>query len=140
MPSAQIVHQFDLPASELWDLLGAFGDTGRWSGRPPAACVQEGDGIGALRTLTLEDGSVIVDRLEAQGDFYYTYSIVSSPLPVRAYRATMAVSSVDSTSAQLTWSGEFEPIGMSDAEAIIFWEGIYRRGVAMMERTIGCAV
>ena len=139
MASAKVVHQFDLPASELWALLGDFGDTGKWSGRPAAACVQEGDGIGALRTLTLVDGGVIVDRLEAQGDYYYTYSIVSSPLPVSAYRATMAISPVDSSSSQLTWSGDFEPIGMSDAEAIIFWESIYRMGIAMMERTISCA-
>ncbi len=136
MPSARLVHLFNLPASDLWALIGDFGDTGRWSGRPADACVQEGEGVGARRTLTLEDGRQIVDRLEAQGEFFYSYSIVRSPLPVSAYRATMAVSPMDASSSQLTWSGEFEPIGMSDAEAIKFWENIYRMGVGLMEKTI----
>ncbi|MEQ1819186.1 MAG: SRPBCC family protein [Terricaulis sp.] len=105
-------------------------------GRPGSACVQDGEGIGALRTLTLEDGRQIVDRLEAQGPYFYSYSIVSSPLPVSAYKATMAATPIDATSSQLTWSGEFAPIGMSEREAIRFWESIYRMGVGLMENTI----
>ena len=136
MPSAKLEHVFNLPVSELWAMLGDFGDTGRWSGRPPEACVRQGEGIGALRTLILDDGREIVDRLEAQGEHFYSYSIVRSPLPVSAYRATMAVSAVDTSSSKLTWSGEFDPIGMSDAEAGIFWENIYRMGVGLMEATI----
>ena len=46
-------HVFELPADALWGLIGDFGATGKWSGRPPEACVQTGEGIGALRTLTL---------------------------------------------------------------------------------------
>ncbi len=136
MPSAQLVHIFNVPVDELWALIGDFGDTGRWSGRPPEACLQEGEGVGALRTLTLEDGRQIVDRLEAQGPYSYSYSIVRSPLPVSSYRATMEVAPVSATSSQLTWSGEFEPIGMSDAEAVSFWQSIYRMGVGLMEKTI----
>lgn len=124
MPRAQLVHAFSLPVDELWALIGDFGDTGRWSGRPAEACIQEGEGIGALRTLTLEDGRQI------------SYSIVSSPLPVSAYRATMEVAPIDAASSQLTWSGAFDPVGMSDAEAISFWENIYWMGVGLMEKTI----
>jgi Polyketide cyclase / dehydrase and lipid transport len=136
MPSAKIVHVFALPARELWALIGDFGDTSRWSGRPAGACVQEGRGIGSLRTLTLDDGRQIVDRLEAEGENFYSYSIVRSPLPVSSYKATMAVAPVDASSSQLTWSGEFVPVGMSDADAIKFWENIYRMGIGLMERTI----
>ena len=70
---------------------GDFGATGKWSGRPPEACMQNGEGIGALRTLTLANGQQIIDRLEGQSPMSYTYSIVSSPLPVASYTATMAV-------------------------------------------------
>lgn len=136
MPSAKLVHVFNMPVDELWDLIGDFGDTGKWSGRPPEACVQEGEGIGALRTLTLEDGRQIVDRLDAQGPYFCSYSIVRAPLPVSAYRATMRVAAIDASSSQLTWHGEFEPIGMSDAEAVSFWQSIYRMGVGLMEKTI----
>ncbi len=136
MPKAQIVHVFPLPARDLWALIGDFGDTSRWSGRPVEACVQDGQGIGSLRMLTLDDGRQIVDRLDAAGEYFYCYSIVRSPLPVSSYKATMAVSPVDVSSSQLTWSGEFKAIGMSDADAITFWESIYRMGIGLMEKTI----
>ena len=92
MATAEIRHIFPLSADQFWDLIGDFGDTGKWSGRPPEACLRSGRGVGALRTLTLADGRQIVDRLEAQGDKFMTYSIVTSPFPVVSYKATMAVS------------------------------------------------
>ncbi len=136
MLKAKVVHEFPMAAEDLWALIGDFGDTSRWSGRPAEACVQEGEGIGSLRTLTLDDGRQIVDRLEAAGAHFYSYSIVRSPLPVHSYKATMAVTPISASISQLTWSGEIEPAGMSDADAILFWENIYRMGIGLMEKTI----
>ncbi len=136
MAFATVTDIFLIPAQALWDMIGDFGDTGKWSGRPPEACVRAGNGIGALRTLTLADGRVIVDRLEAQGEYYYSYSIVTSPLPVRAYRATMAVAPLTDSDSVLTWSGSIEPDGMTDEQAIAFFEDIYRMGIALINRSI----
>jgi Polyketide cyclase / dehydrase and lipid transport len=136
MATAEIKHVFPVAADQLWDLIGDFGNTGKWSGRPPEACVQNGEGIGALRTLTVEDGRQIVDRLDAVGEKFYSYSVVTSPLPVTSYKATMAVKPLHSTSSEFTWSGEFEPIGISDVQATAFFENVYRSGIAMMERTV----
>ena len=136
MGVATVTHIFPLAVNALWKLIGDFGDTGKWSGRPSEACVQEGEGIGAVRTLTLADGRVIVDRLEAQGEYYYSYSIVTSPLPVQAYRATMSVAPLNEDSCTFTWSGNIEPEGITDEQAIAFFEDVYRSGIAMMNRTI----
>lgn len=136
MASAKIGHRFLVSAETLWSLIGDFGDTGKWSGRPPEACVQTGDGVGSLRTLTLADGRQIVDRLEDAGHHFYSYSIVTSPLPVRTYRATMAVAAVDASSCDFTWSGAFEPEGISDEAAIAFFENVYRSGISMIETAI----
>lgn len=68
MPTVKAQQAFLLPVDELWEILGEFGDTGKWSGRPKDACEQEGEGIGSLRTLILADGRTIVDRLEAQSE------------------------------------------------------------------------
>jgi hypothetical protein len=136
MPTVHVEHIFNLPAHELWDLIGDFGDTGRWSGRPPEACVQEGQGIGALRTLTLDDGRKIVDRLEAQTANSYSYSIVSAPLPYKSYRATMTVSPIDGASSKFTWTGVFAPAGMTDEQGIEFTKGIYQMGIGLMTKTI----
>jgi hypothetical protein len=136
MGVAAVTEIFPVPAQVLWEMIGDFGDTGKWSGRPAEACVRNGDGIGALRTLTLADGRVIVDRLEAQGEYYYSYSIVTSPLPVRAYRATMSVAPLTDDSCVFTWSGNIEPEGLSDEQAIAFFEDIYRMGIGLINRSI----
>lgn len=141
MPTATITHIFPLPAAELWSIIGDFGDTSKWSGRPAEACVAEGIGVGALRTLTVADGRVIVDRLERQGELYYSYSIAmvpgTIPLPVKSYRATMSVAPLDEANCTFTWSGMFEAQGISDADAVAFFEGVYRSGIAMMVKTLG---
>lgn len=136
MPTVVTEHVFDLPVDDLWSLIGDFGDMGRWSGRPPEGCVQEGEGIGALRTITLVDGRQIVDRLEAQTPNSYSYSIVTSPLPFKSYRATMAVAPIDARSTRFTWSGEFESLGISDEEAIVFTKSMYAMGIGLMQKTL----
>lgn len=139
MATARVEQKFDLPAEELWGLIGDFGDTGKWSGRPREACVQEGSGIGSLRTLTIRDGTVIVDRLENETENSYTYSVVDpigSPLPYKSYRATMTVEPVDEHTSRFIWAGEFEPDGMSDAEASEFTVNVYEMGMGMMQDTI----
>jgi hypothetical protein len=136
MAVATVTHHFAISADQLWGMIGDFGDTGKWSGRPPEACVQEGTGIGALRTLTLADDRVIVDRLEAQGEYYYSYSIITSPLPVQSYRATMSVMPLTDNSCTFTWSGNIEPDGMTDEQAVAFFEDIYRMGIGLMNSTI----
>ncbi|WP_310541075.1 SRPBCC family protein [Phenylobacterium sp.] len=136
MPVVTVTHDFDLPTDDLWELIGDFGAMGKWSGRPPEACVQDGEGIGALRTLTLDDGRKIVDRLEAEGPYFYSYSIVSSPLPFSAYRATMSVEPIDTRSSRFTWRGEFQPKGMTDEDGVAFTKGMYDMGIGLMQRTL----
>ncbi len=141
MPTATITYVFPLSARKLWAIIGDFGDTGKWSGRPAEACVTQGVGVGALRTLTVADGRVIVDRLEEQGAYYYCYSIAmppgTIPLPVKSYRATMAVAPLDDTHSTFTWSGLFEADGISDAQAVALFEGVYISGIAMMKAAMG---
>ena len=73
--------------------------------------MQNGEGIGALRTLTLANGQQIIDRLEGQSPMSYTYSIVSSPLPVASYAATIAVTPIDENAgAKQTCEPAGEPI------------------------------
>ena len=135
MTDAKVVHDFAISAEQLWELIGDFGDVEKWS-TSGGSCEQEGEGIGSIRTLTMDDGRIIVDRLDDFGDQFYRYSIVESPLPFKEYQATMRVTSDGEDSCQLTWSSEFEPKGMSDAEAIAYIEGVYRWGISMMVESI----
>jgi len=139
MASASVEQEFDLPAEALWALVGDFGDVGKWSGEPPEHCVQEGEGVGSLRRLTVDGGAVIVDRLEAQTENSYTYSVVdpeSSPLPFRSYIATMMVLPIDAERSRLIWAGEFEPDGISDEKATSFALSVYGLGIGLMRQTV----
>ena len=136
MASVIVEQEFELTREQLWLYIGDFGDTGKWSGRPKEACVQEGDGIGSLRTLTIADGRIIVDRLEAESEFSYTYSVVSGELPYRNYRATMSAHALAGNKSLFRWEGHFEPLGMSEEECIEFTKKVYAMGIRMMQENI----
>ncbi len=136
MANTSIEQVFDLHEDSLWDLIGEFGNMSKWTGLPASTCVQQGSGAGALRTLTLADGSTIIDRLEAQTERSYSYSIVNiddAPLPYSSYRATMKVERVSDTSSKLIWSGDFDPDGISDDEAVAVARRMYTMGIDMMK-------
>ncbi|MEM8489271.1 MAG: SRPBCC family protein [Pseudomonadota bacterium] len=136
MPTVHAKQVFLVSVDELWAILSDFGDTGKWSGRPKDACVQEGKGLGSLRTLTLADGNEIVDRLEAESEYSYSYSVVSGNLPWERYKATMAVQPLADGSSLFTWTGEFEPKGMTEEKCVAFTESVYAAGIAMMKERI----
>ena len=50
-----------------------------------------------------------------------------------------AVASVGASRCELTWSGEFEPKGIGDDEAIEATKSMYRYGISLMEKTIARA-
>jgi len=71
MANTQVEQVFDIPVNQLWELIGDFGDMSKWTGLPPEKCIQEGEGIGSLRTLRFREGEIIIDRLEAETDTSY---------------------------------------------------------------------
>ncbi|MEM7413447.1 MAG: SRPBCC family protein [Myxococcota bacterium] len=136
MAEASITHEFSVSADTLWELIGDFGDMEKWAGPGAGSCTSDGEGLGALRTLTLPGGREVVDRLEAEGHRTYSYSIVRSTLPFVSYRATMAVEELGQGRCSLSWSGEFEPKGIGEAEAVATAESMYRYGIRLMEQTL----
>ena len=57
----------------------------------------------------------------------YTYTIISSPLPVANYHSTISVS-VDPKGSSLKWVGQYDAKGASDADAKKVIDGIYEAG------------
>jgi mxaD protein len=116
-------------ADKVWQVVGDF------NGLPAfvAAATKsrmEGDGVGALRTLTLPDGAEIVERLETYDDEArtLTYSIVSGPLPVANYLSMVEVTPLADGQCRVKWSSTFEAAGASEEEARSAIEGIYAMG------------
>ncbi|MGW3159507.1 SRPBCC family protein [Streptomyces sp. NPDC001089] len=128
----------DVPASpdRVWQLIGGFGSLPDWLPYIPTSELGEG---GRVRTLTSEEGGVIVERLEAfdQRARTYSYSILRAPFPVTGYVSTLTVHETGRRdSARVEWSGSFTPDGTGDAEAVALFHGIYTDGLAALHRTL----
>jgi hypothetical protein len=100
-----------------------------------------GSGVGAVRSITLANGGVIDERLEQYDPQArsFTYAIINqqNALPVANYAATVVVTPLDGNSSTITWSGVFEPVGISEAEATTLLGGIYKGGIARTRRRLG---
>ncbi|MEV5785219.1 SRPBCC family protein [Streptomyces sp. NPDC052287] len=131
----------DIPASpdRVWRLIGGFDSLPDWLPYIPTS--ERGDG-GRVRSLTNEEGGVIVERLEAfdHKARTYSYSILQAPFPVTGYLSTLVVHETGRQDrARVEWSGSFTPDGISDDEAVALFHGIYADGLAALRRTLASA-
>ncbi|WP_351231558.1 SRPBCC family protein [Streptomyces sp. NPDC002133] len=120
----------------VWQLMGGFGSLPDWLPYIADSTLSEG---GRVRSLTNEEGDVIVERLEAFDNEArtYTYSILQAPFPVTAYRSTLTVKEVAGARSRVEWSGTFTPAGTSQEEAVTLFHDIYTQGLAALKSTLG---
>ena len=129
--------KFDASAKDVWEMIGAYDSLTKWM--PSVKEIEvEGEGVGAIRKLYLEDGSVVVERLEEvdEENMSYTYSIIESPLPVKDYVATLKVVE-DGEQCVVEWSSTFLVDGVTADEAEDIVMGIYDEGFAEIRRLVG---
>jgi len=128
--------ELPVPADRVWQLIGGFDSLPDWLPYIPTSEASEG---GRVRTLTNEDGGVIVERLEAFDNAArsYSYSILRAPFPVTGYLSTIAVRAGEGPdSARVEWSGTFTPDGIGDDEATDLFQGIYADGLAALKQSL----
>ncbi len=125
LSQAKRSRKFERSADDLWGRVGGWGSIHEWHPAVKSTDVSED---GSVRTLTLGDGAVIVEKLLERNERSYSYRFEESPLPVKDYRATFQVRA-DGDGSVVEWEGTFEPAGISDAEAVELIEGIYQAGL-----------
>src|SRR3954453_22725217 len=115
-----------LSADAVWSKIGDFCGISNWH---PAVEKCELSADGKTRTLSLKDGGTVEApvKMDAAGHSY-TYSIVSSPLPVANYTSTISVAA-DGAGSMMTWVGKYDAKDASDAEAKKVIDGIYDSGL-----------
>ncbi len=123
------------PPAAVWSLIGGFCDIARWhpqvtrctlsteAGAPVRALVAAGN----LGTL------VEIETARDEAAFSYSYRLVSGPLPVKGYAATLSVAPIGKGST-ITWTARFEAEGMTEAEAVADIAGVYEAGLAGIDR------
>lgn len=93
------------PPEEAWYVIGDFCDIDDWHPAVRTCQLKVVDGT-LQRILTLADGAQFVEqRIAEEPGLSYTYKIISSPLPIDRYTATLSITRGDSST--ITWSGRF---------------------------------
>lgn len=119
----------DIPAAadEVWQLIGGFNALPDWL---PFITSSESSEGGRVRRLQTVDGAVVVERLQSFDNAAktYSYSILQAPFPANEYLAMIRVEA-QGQGARVTWSGQFEPVGVSVQEVEELFTGIYQGGL-----------
>lgn len=125
MTTVTVTDTFDHPASEVWAAISDFGSIHRaLRGVGPANIV--GSGIGMDRVFPTPGGD-IVERLTwwDPATMFHSYTIVSSPLPLAQYVATVRLTP-EGERTHVEWQGNFEAVGQTEEEAITWATKTYR--------------
>jgi carbon monoxide dehydrogenase subunit G len=117
--------QVSASPEQVW---GHIGDPSALAAWHPAIDGSEVDG--SDRLCVLGDGGQVKERIteHSDGDRYYAYEILESPLPIRDCSSRLAVTASDQGSL-LQWDSAFEADGASDEDAAELISGIYRAGL-----------
>ncbi len=128
MASAKAALYLPIPPDEIWQLIGGFGSLPDWV--PGVTQSQFTDG-GRIRHLHAPAGQSFVEQLEAydRPTRRYSYSIVTSPISVTNYLATIAVTPTSNSGSQIEWSATFTPVEISSTEAESIFSGIFSAGL-----------
>ncbi|MFT4561955.1 MAG: hypothetical protein ACI9BW_001698 [Gammaproteobacteria bacterium] len=125
-------------ADKVWGIISDFG--GIEPNEMIASCSVEGEGVGAVRTIGLNGGGEVIERLESHDDGarVFSYRIINeSPLPVADYLSTVKVSDAGSGSTIVEWSSTFEAAGAPEADVVKLIEGVYKGGVQRVRDKLG---
>jgi len=140
MAKVHVRDSFNVPAEKVWSLFRDFGGISKWAGAMVKSCTVEGEGIGAVRTLSLAQGNPIRERLVQfdDADRSFSYAIIgTSDLPVDDYVGSVKIRAEGVSRATIDWIGTFDPKGAPEADAQRIVEGIYRGGIAAIKAAVG---
>lgn len=104
----------EAPVAKVWEKVRDFNGLPRWHPRIRDSRIENGepsDRVGCIRDFHLQNGDRIREKLLGLSDYDYfcTYSILESPMPLTGYVATLRLTPVtdgDMTFAE--WTAEFD--------------------------------
>ncbi len=120
--------------AEVWALVGGYCDIEKW--HPAVAKCEEVTKDGkVIRTLTLQDGAKIEEEQTKKEATSYSYTILSGPLPVKDYHATLTVGPDDEEDRiEIVWNATFDANGASDEDAAKLIGEIFEAGVSGIKK------
>ena len=118
----------------VWSAIGGFCAIKDWL-PPVGMCIEDGK-TPPIRTLVTRDGKAsFVEKQTARSDaeHSYSYSFVSSPLPVTNYTSTIKVTAKGEGVSIITWTGSYTPDSGKEKDASDALNGVYESGLAAIK-------
>ena len=114
MPRIFVSSVVNAPAEKVWAIIRRFDAVVDWLPFVKSSPIEDGGDptrVGCVRVLTQTDGEVFREVLLALSDAErsYSYTFVSSPVPVRNHQTTLRVLPItDGDRSSVEWSSRFE--------------------------------
>jgi ketosteroid isomerase-like protein len=121
----------------VWSAIGAFCAIKDWL-PPVGVCIEDGK-TPSTRTLVTKDGkAAFVEKQTARSDaeHSYSYTFLSSPLPVTNYVSTIKVTAKGEGVSQVTWTGSYTPDPGKEKDASEALIGVYEAGLAGIKASL----
>ena len=134
MANVTVADHIAAPADAVWEVAGGFDSLHKWL--PGATATKAvGSGVGAVRSGTYDDGSVVTESLIAQNNNppAYTYSITESALPIGNHISTLMVMEAGPADCTISWVCNFEPKGADADEIVQMFQDRFRAGFASLK-------
>ena len=134
MATAEAIVTMAVEPETAWASVGRFDDPSWIHG--VSAHEVEGEGVGARRTLHLEDGARPVEVLAAVGEHAYTFEMPDDvPLPVRAFRSELSVVAIEG-GCEVRWVSTFEADGVHPAAVVRQLSSMYASSLYAVKRAL----
>ena len=125
----------------MWERIRDFNGLPRWHPAIRESRIENAepaDKVGCIRDFRLQNGDRIREQLLGLSDFDYfcTYSILESPMPLTDYVATLRLTPVtDGNRVFAEWSAEFE-CAANDAEDLVtnIGQNVFQAGFDALKR------
>ena len=124
MPRVFVSSVVEAPAEKVWTVIRRFDAVAEWLPFVKSSPIEGGGDptrVGCIRVLTQTDGEVFREVLVALSDAerFYSYTFVSSPVPVRNHRTTLRVLPIsDGDRSYVEWSSRFEIAPEHEAQLV----------------------
>jgi hypothetical protein len=134
----------EAPPERVWAVVRDFNGLADWHPAVASSRIENGepaDKVGCIRNFALQDGGVIREQLLALSDYDFacSYSILSSPMGVRDYRATLKLIPVtDGRRTFIEWTADFACTpDREDALSRQIGQGVFQTGFDALKRRLG---
>ena len=143
MPRVFVSRVVDAPAEKVWTTIRRFDAVAEWLPFVKSSPIEDGGDptrVGCVRILTQTDGEVFREVLLALSDAerFYSYTFVSSPVPVRDHRTTLRVLPItDGSRSYVEWSSRFDIDAKNAARLVDLMNRNFVNGLQNLARKFG---